>query len=250
MDGDNNGYSWNHGVEGETTDPTILARREQEQRNFLTTLLLSQGVPMLLAGDEVGRTQQGNNNAYCQDNELSWFDWTLVEKNAALRRFVSGLIQLRRTTASLRRECFLTGHSETPGGLADAQWYGSDGESMDWSRPTGDLMLFLRAEPSRSQWDVPRHLLMILHQGNSPQYFTIPKRLREFQWYLFVDTSATPPNDFYAPPTWKCDPPRLRPSDADLDQAPPMTSTTIRVAPHTIVAFGASGTPYTTIATG
>ncbi|MDO4557777.1 MAG: isoamylase [Planctomycetia bacterium] len=220
MDGDNNGFSWNHGVEGETDDPVILARRAKEQRNFLATLLLSQGVPMLLAGDEVGRTQRGNNNAYCQDNELSWFDWKLVEKNASLWRFVSGLTRLRRTTASLRRERFLTGHPETPEGLADVEWYGGDGESMDWSRQDGDLTLLLRAEPSRGTDDVPRHLLIMIHQRNVPQYFSIPKRVRELEWRRIINTAAEPPDDFHDP-----------------DQAPRVNGNVIRVHSHSMIVL-------------
>ena len=96
QDGADDNQSWNHGVEGETDDPAIIALRERQQRNLLATLLLSQGVPMLLGGDEIGRTQRGNNNAYCQDNEISWFDWNLDDRRRALLEFTRRLIALRR----------------------------------------------------------------------------------------------------------------------------------------------------------
>ena len=96
QDGADDNQSWNHGVEGETDDPAIVALRERQKRNLLATLFLSQGVPMLLGGDEMGRTQRGNNNAYCQDNELSWFDWNLDDRRRALLEFTRRLIALRR----------------------------------------------------------------------------------------------------------------------------------------------------------
>ncbi len=108
-DGTDDNRSWNCGVEGPTDDPAILALRERQQRNFLATLLLSQGVPMLLGGDELGRTQGGNNNAYCQDNEISWFDWELDERGERLLEFTRRLIALRREHPVFRRTTFLAG---------------------------------------------------------------------------------------------------------------------------------------------
>ena len=111
-DGIDDNLSWNCGAEGETDDPNVNALRERQIKNFAAVLFLSQGVPMFVAGDEVGRTQRGNNNAYCQDNELSWFDWTLVESNAELFRFFKQMIALRRGHASLRRRSFFTGGAQ------------------------------------------------------------------------------------------------------------------------------------------
>ena len=108
-DGTDDNRSWNCGVEGETDDPEINELRERQQRNFLATLILSQGTPMLLGGDEFGRTQHGNNNAWCQDNEISWFDWSLLEENAGLHEFVQKLIVLRRAHPVFRRRQFLHG---------------------------------------------------------------------------------------------------------------------------------------------
>ena len=111
-DGNNDNLSSNCGAEGETNDPEILSLRRQQARNCMAILLLSQGVPMILAGDEVLRTQQGNNNGYCQDNELSWFDWNLTEKHRGMLRFVTKMIAFRKRHPCLMRKHFLTGAKE------------------------------------------------------------------------------------------------------------------------------------------
>jgi len=124
-DGENHNDSIHFGVEGPTDDPAIQTRRLQQQKNLLATLLLSQGVPMLTAGDEFGRTQHGNNNAYCQDNEISWVDWSLLEKNRELFKFTKKLIALRAAFPQLRRKTFLTGNG-------DVKWIGPDGREPQW----------------------------------------------------------------------------------------------------------------------
>ncbi len=129
-DGDNHNRSWNHGVEGETDDPAINALRERQQRNFLTTLLLSQGVPMLLGGDEIARTQRGNNNAYCQDNEISWIDWRLDERAERLLAWTKRLIDLRMRHPVFRRADFLTGEERLGSGAPDVWWFRADGRKM------------------------------------------------------------------------------------------------------------------------
>ena len=134
-DGSSNNISWNCGVEGPTDAPEIKALRERQQRNFLATLLLSQGVPMLLAGDERGNSQGGNNNVYCQDNEISWIDWTANEKREALHDFVAQLIALRRRHPSFRRRSFFRGKLEAEGAAKDVLWLRPDGREMtppDW----------------------------------------------------------------------------------------------------------------------
>ena len=134
-DGTDDNRSWNCGAEGPTDDPEILTLRARQQRNFLATLLLSQGTPMLLGGDEFGRTQGGNNNGWCQDSEISWFDWTLLETNADLLEFTRKLIALRRAHAVFRRRQFLFGREVEGSGLPDAAWFRADGERMrdeDW----------------------------------------------------------------------------------------------------------------------
>ena len=134
-DGESHNRSWNCGVEGPTDDPDVLALRARQQRNLLTTLFLSQGVPMLLMGDEVGRSQQGNNNAYCQDDEISWFDWDDPERHADLHRFVCHLTELRRQHPVFRRRRWFSGRSIRGTEVGDIGWLRPDGEAMndeDW----------------------------------------------------------------------------------------------------------------------
>ena len=127
-DGDNNNYSYNYGVEGPTRRAADRDVRLRQIKNMLATLLLSQGVPMLLAGDECRRTQRGNNNAYCQDNDISWFDWKLVEKHEGLRRFCQALIAFRKAEPTVRQTNFLRGQPRRPGGLPDVSWFAPAGQ--------------------------------------------------------------------------------------------------------------------------
>src|SRR5271166_2871918 len=135
-DGINDNLSWNCGVEGASNDPAVEALRNRQVRNFAAILLLSRGVPMFAAGDEVRRTQQGNNNAYCQDNEISWFDWTLVEKNRDLYRFWKHLIEFHKRHAALHRAQFFTG-AMNQRGLMDVTWHGTKLNSPGWDDPNG-----------------------------------------------------------------------------------------------------------------
>jgi isoamylase len=134
-DGTDDNRSWNMGVEGPTDDPEITALRERQKRNFLATLFLSQGTPMMLGGDEMGRTQGGSNNAWCQDNEISWYDWDVDEAGQRLQEFTRRLIALRRDHPVFRRRQFLHGTEEEGSGLPDAWWFRTDGRRMtkrDW----------------------------------------------------------------------------------------------------------------------
>ncbi|HYZ21197.1 MAG TPA: glycogen debranching protein GlgX, partial [Rhodopila sp.] len=129
-DGSDNNHSWNHGVEGETDDPEIDEARKRQMRNMLGTLLLAQGTPMVLAGDEFGRTQKGNNNAYCQDNDISWVDWGIADKGKSLIRFVQKLTRLRRQFPILRRNRFLTGAYNAALDVKDVTWINANGSEM------------------------------------------------------------------------------------------------------------------------
>ena len=150
-DGTDNNRSWNCGVEGDTGDDSINALRRRQKRNFLTLLLLSQGVPMLLAGDEMGRSQGGNNNAYCQDSEISWVDWSFGPEARQLFGFVRRLIRLRRMRPILRRREFFHGRPVAAGGVKDIMWICPDGREMDeqaWSQSHARCLgIFLAAEP-------------------------------------------------------------------------------------------------------
>ncbi|HEY5240735.1 MAG TPA: glycogen debranching protein GlgX [Polyangiaceae bacterium] len=146
QDGTDDNRSWNCGVEGPTDDAAVLALRARQQRNFLATLLLSQGTPMLLGGDEMGRSQGGSNNAWCQDNEISWYDWSPDPAKEELREFTRRLLALRREHPVFRRESFLLGRETMNSGLPDAWWFRADGRKMtkrDWQSGQPVLGLFL-----------------------------------------------------------------------------------------------------------
>jgi len=196
-DGDNNSYSANYGVEGPTRRPALLKLRLRQLKNYLATLMLSQGVPMMLAGDECRRTQQGNNNAYCQDNAISWFDWKLVEKNAALVRFAKSLIEFRVLEPTVRRRTFLRGRAEADGGIPDVAWYDPRGATVDWSRDSHSLTCFFGAARKNGEPEDGRHVLIFCHAGWYPQDFVVPPSLRKLNWRLFVDTAADSPDDVY-----------------------------------------------------
>jgi isoamylase len=147
QDGTNDNQSWNMGAEGPTDDPEINRARERQTRNLLATLILSQGVPMISGGDEIARTQQGNNNAYCQDNEISWYDWEPSEAKAKLLDFTSSLIHLRKSHPNLRRRKFFVDRSIHNTAGLDIAWYGNDGNELSsdawrngWMRTIGLLL--------------------------------------------------------------------------------------------------------------
>ncbi|MFV2067420.1 MAG: glycogen debranching protein GlgX [Pirellulales bacterium] len=194
-DGDDNNYSSNYGFEGLTRRKAIRELRLRQLKNMLTTLLVSQGVPMLVAGDECRRTQRGNNNAYCQDNATSWFDWKLVERNADLVRFVSVLMAFRKQQPTLRRTSFLTGTASQSGELADVLWFTADGEPAHWNGDDRSLVCLL----GTSGIDNPaaRDLLLMINAGGEPRDFVLPKPARDIAWRLLLDTEAPSPRDIY-----------------------------------------------------
>jgi isoamylase len=194
-DGENNNYSANYGVEGPTRRASIVALRSRQAKNFVATLLLSQGVPMITAGDEVLRTQRGNNNAYCQDNPIGWFDWRLVERNAEMLRFCQALIAFRRRQPNVRRAAFLTGKATSPGLLPDVSWYAPNGKPIDWNHTNQSLTCVL----GTGGIDDPaaRHVMLMTHAGGEPQEMAVPAAAASLPWRLFVDTAAEPPGDVF-----------------------------------------------------
>lgn len=221
-DGDNNNLSNNYGVEGPTRRQSVERTRTQQIKNMLASLMLSQGVPMLLSGDECRRTQRGNNNAYCQDNAISWFNWRLAEKNENLRRFCCSLIAFRREEPTVRQAHFLTGKTVRPGGLPDVSWYGTWGGHCDWNDGGQSLTCILAAAPPHEPFATPNHhVMMMFHTTISPQDFTIPEFVRELPWRLFLNTAADSPDDIY---------PKL-----DGPAAP--ESGTITLAPRSMLCF-------------
>jgi glycogen operon protein len=198
QDGTDDNRSWNHGVEGSTDDPAINALRERQKRNFLTTLLLSQGVPMLLGGDEFSRTQGGNNNAWCQDNEISWFDWDHDERGERLRAFTKRLIALRQEHPVFRRRHFLTGEATVAGAaLPDAWWFRPDGRRLtrrDWERNGRVLGLFLNGHefpyPDRHGEQITDDSFLLLINGHHEDVtFMLPARRFGQEWALELTTA-------------------------------------------------------------
>jgi isoamylase len=204
-DGSDDNRSWNHGAEGETDDPAINALRARQQRNFLATLLLSQGVPMILGGDEIGRTQRGNNNPWCQDNEISWFDWE--HENEQLLAFVRRLIELRKDHAVFRRATFLTGRESRGSGVPDVWWFRPDGRRMtqkDWGREDArSLGVFLNGAeiPSRTvhgEEIADASFLLLFNAHFEPVTFTLPARRFGARWQLELATGVGAPADLVA----------------------------------------------------
>ncbi len=198
-DGTDDNRAWNCGVEGPTDDPAVNALRARQQRNFLTTLLLSQGVPMVLGGDEFGRSQYGNNNAWCQDNEISWFRWE--EADLELTEFTKRLIELRKDHPVFRRSRFLTGREVLGSGLPDVWWFRPDGRRMtqrDWQR--GDaytLGVFLNGQeiPTRGPDGSPivdDSFLLLFNAHYEPVTFALPTRRFGARWVVDLGTAESP----------------------------------------------------------
>ena len=196
-DGNSNNLSWNCGVEGPTDDPEINALRSRQIRNFLATLLLSQGTPMLLAGDEFGRTQKGNNNAYCQDDEISWLDWDIKEKGNHLIDFVRRLTALRHKYPILRKDRFLTGDFVEELGVKDVTWINANGAEMEreqWADPgmrCFGMLLDGRAQISgiRKQGKEAT-LLLVFNDHSDVVNFCIPESVGSDTWRLLIDTNV------------------------------------------------------------
>ncbi|MBI1998319.1 MAG: glycogen debranching protein GlgX [Deltaproteobacteria bacterium] len=196
-DGHNENLSWNCGVEGDTDDAAVLALRDRQVRNFLATLILSQGVPMLLAGDEIGRTQRGNNNAYCQDNEISWLDWNLDRSRRELLEFTRFLIRLFHRHPVLRRRHFFQGRKIRGSEVKDLAWFRPDGKEMtddDWNNPesrsfglrlAGDAIEEVDARGNRIVDDT---LLILLNARHEPVPFVLPAHRRKLLWRVALDT--------------------------------------------------------------
>ncbi|MFF8314936.1 glycogen debranching protein GlgX [Streptomyces lydicus] len=198
-DGTHDNRSWNCGAEGETDDPEVNAVRRRQLRNLLTTLLLSTGVPMLVAGDEMGRTQHGNNNAYCQDNALSWVDWSLLEDPhwRRLADLAARLIALRRAHPVLRRRAFFSGRPHGQGGLRDLAWFTADGTEMteqDWYTPGATLGMYLSGNDitqrdARGIRIVDDSFLAVLHAAARPRAVTLPGPPWAQSYELLLDTA-------------------------------------------------------------
>jgi glycogen operon protein len=197
-DGESHNRSWNCGVEGETDDPAVHELRERQKRNFLATMFVSQGVPMLLGGDEMGRTQHGNNNVYGQDNELSWFDWSQRDENLALLGFTRRLMDLRQRHPVLRRRKWFQGRPLRGKDVADINWFDPSGDEMtdeQWQDGFAkSLAVFLNGEavPQRGPHGEPIRddsLLILFNAWHENLDFVMPPFQFAPRWELLVDTA-------------------------------------------------------------
>ncbi len=200
-DGTFNNRSWNCGAEGPTEDPEIQALRERQMRNMLATLLLSQGTPMVLAGDEFARTQGGNNNAYCQDNEISWVDWTQVPNREPLIRFVRKLCGLRHKYPIFRRNLFLNGELVPDLDVRDVTWINPAGSQIaeaDWQSPVRCFGMLLdgRAQTTGIRQRGKEATMLILINGHhDPVNCVLPEIAGARQWSLLLDTNVPEHSD-------------------------------------------------------
>jgi glycogen operon protein len=199
QDGASDNASWNCGAEGPTDDPEIVELRERQKRNFLATLLLSQGVPMLLSGDEISRTQGGNNNGYCQDNEVSWLDWEVDERKEALLAFTRELIALRKAHPVLHRRRFFQGREIHGSDIDDISWFTPEGEEMDadsWSSPWArSLAMRLGGEAlgevgPDGELVTDDSFLLLVNAHHEPISFVLPAAPEGHRWSLVVDTNT------------------------------------------------------------
>jgi glycogen operon protein len=196
-DGTDDNRSWNCGAEGDTDDPAVLALRARQHRNFLTTLMISQGTPMLLGGDERGRTQFGNNNAWCQDNEISWYAWHDTPEAHELHDFTRRLIRLRHGHPVLRRETFLRGEEMMGSGLPDVWWFRADGRKMtsrDWQGGEPVLGMFLNGHEiptpgPRGEEIADDSFVLLFNAFSEDREFMLPRRRFGAQWDLELSTA-------------------------------------------------------------
>jgi glycogen operon protein len=200
-DGNNDNRSWNCGVEGPSDDPAIHGLRIRQVKNFLATLFLSQGTPLLVAGDELGRTQRGNNNAYCQDNEISWMDWNLSQSGTELRDFARRVIWLRRKVPALHRNRFLMGAYDEELAAKDVAWINANGMEMEeqhWNDPA--MKCFGMLIDGRAQKTGIRKksedatILVVMNGHHDLVEFTLPKSSAGEEWLLALDTNLTDPH--------------------------------------------------------
>jgi len=187
-DGINENHSWNCGTEGETDDEEIIKFRKKQIKNLAAILLVSRGIPMILSGDEVGRTQKGNNNAYCIDNEISWFDWNLVEKNQDLHRFFKLMIQLKKRHYSLHSKAFFKGETNKEG-TPDISFHGCRINSPGWNDPESKV-LSITFGAHTEETDI--HIM--INMDSNDLDFELPK-IEGKKWFLFADTAQDAPND-------------------------------------------------------
>lgn len=198
-DGANDNHSWNCGWEGPTDNPWINDLRKRQMKNALAMLLMSQGVPMILMGDEVGRTQYGNNNTYCQDNELNWLDWSLLETNADLLRFVQNCVAFRHAHPVLRNRDHYRNIDYVGSGYADITWHGTQAWNADWSSGNRTIAFMLCGKHAKGGTVQDNYIYVALNMHWESLGFAIPQLPWGMAWHVFANTGATSPDDSYTP---------------------------------------------------
>ncbi len=217
-DGTDANWSWNCGEEGETENPKIILLRKQQMKNCITLLMISQGVPMMLAGDEMARSQNGNNNTYCQDNELGWINWSFLEKNQEIFRFFKEMILFRKKQSMLHRDSFFTGKIDPEIQMPDISWHGRRLGQPDFSHESKLIAFIISANIHDSE-----SCDIYVACNSTPQWraFVIPSLQSGKEWYLKVDTYAVYPNDIYLDP----------------DKGPMLASKYYILGPHSMIVL-------------
>ena len=205
-DGHNHNYSWNCGHEGPTDDPRINKLRRRMMKNAAAILLVSQGVPMILMGDEVAHTRQGNNNAYCQDNDLNWFDWTRLESEADMFRFFRCCIQFRRGHRVLRNRYHFQHRELSDSGYPDISWHGVEAWNPDWSDSSRTLAFMLNGEDEKGSASEKNQteeqadfIYVAMNMHWESHIFELPQLPVGRRWRRFVDTSRPEPGEIVEP---------------------------------------------------
>ena len=200
-DGTNDNYSWNCGVEGVTADIGVNALRNRQMRNAIAILMVSQGIPMLLMGDEIGRTKKGNNNTYCHDNELNWLDWNLLQQNSALFGFVKNCIAWRKAHPVLRNRQHFQNRDYVGSGYADITWHGTRAWQTNWSNHVRTLAFMLCGQHSLQGTSEDDYIYVAMNMHWESHWFEIPNLPSGMQWHVFANTGCHSPEDCYEPDT-------------------------------------------------
>jgi glycogen operon protein len=204
-DGNNANYSRNNGFEGPVDNPSIIRQRERQVKNFWATLMLSQGTPMLLGGDEFARTQMGNNNAYCQDNEISWYDWNLAQKNAGILRFCKNIIAFRRRHVAFQRPEFYTGTGHAGTGAVydatpDIAWYTPSLSALDWAHADKTIAMYINGTKAAVEADRDDNdFFVMFNSGEKAVLFSVVPAGKGKRWHLKIDTALPSPGDIIPP---------------------------------------------------
>ncbi|NEP89544.1 MAG: glycogen debranching protein GlgX [Okeania sp. SIO2C2] len=200
-DGANDNESWNCGTEGWTDDPGINALRSRQMRNAIAIMMVSQGVPMLLMGDEIGRSKHGNNNTYCHDSELNWLNWEFLKTNAELFRFVKNCIAFRKAHPVLRNRNHFRNQDYTNSGYADITWHGTQAWNVDWSESCRTIAFMLCGKHAKEGKQQDNYIYVAMNMHWESLWFEIPGLPQRMQWHVFANTACPSPEDAWEPGT-------------------------------------------------